>query len=70
MNQKLPPLEQRVQRSLARLGYPDIEVTDLGDGKIKVSGKVATPNERVMIVAASRSVAGVDSVKADIQTTN
>ncbi len=56
------PIEIRVSHSLTRLGYKNIQVTDLGKGQVKLSGSVASDDDRAIVIAAARSVAGVTFV--------
>jgi osmotically-inducible protein OsmY len=48
--------------SLNRLGYYHIQAEDLGDGKVRLSGTIASHDERAVVVAAARTVAGVTSI--------
>ena len=67
MPDELLPLEVRVERSLSRIGFDNLEVTHTGNGNIVVTGQVKDANDRVIIVAAARAVAGVVSVKSDVR---
>lgn len=55
-------LVDRVLVSLNRLGYYHIQAEDLGDGKVRLSGTIASHDERAVVVAAARTVAGVTSI--------
>jgi osmotically-inducible protein OsmY len=57
-----PELIERVQQSLRRLGYTQIEAEDLGGGRVRLSGKIRSFDERAIMVAAVRTVSGVTSV--------
>ena len=56
------PLDVRVSHSLRRLGYKNVEVADLGNGQVRLSGSVASDDDRAIVIAAARSVAGVTFV--------
>jgi hypothetical protein len=55
-------LVERVRQSLNRLGYYHIQAEDLGGGKVRLSGKIRSFEERAIVVAAARTVSGVTSV--------
>ena len=57
-----PELIERVQQSLRRLGYTQIEAEHLGGGRVRLSGKIRSFDERAIMVAAVRTVSGVTSV--------
>jgi hypothetical protein len=56
------PLGIRVSQSLKRLGYSHFQVSDLGEGQIKLLGSVPTEEDRAIVVAITRAVPGVRSV--------
>ena len=62
-----PRLIQRVRQSLGRLGYTHIEAEHLGDGKVLLSGRIRSFDERAIMVAAVRTVSGVTSVKLKLR---
>jgi osmotically-inducible protein OsmY len=55
-------LIDRVQQALKRLGYSQIDAEHLGEGKVLLSGKIGSFDERAIMVAAVRTVSGVTSV--------
>ena len=55
-------LVERVRHSLNRLGYYHIQAEDLGNGKVRLSGKIRSFEERAIVVAAARTVSGVTSI--------
>jgi hypothetical protein len=57
-----PQLIDRVRQSLHKLGYNHIEAEDLGEGRVRLSGKIRSFDERAIMVAAVRTVSGVTSV--------
>ena len=57
-----PELIERVQQSLRRLGYSQIEAEHLGGGRVLLSGRVRSFDERAIMVATVRTVSGVTSV--------
>ena len=63
----LPTLESRVRNSLLRLGYRNIFVTHVRPGVLKLSGTVASQNDRAIIRAAARTVVGVHGVIVDVR---
>ncbi|MDB4331905.1 BON domain-containing protein [Rhodopirellula sp.] len=57
-----PSLVDRVIISLNRLGYYHVQAEDLGGGKVRLSGTIPSYDERAIVVAVARTVAGVTSI--------
>ena len=55
-------LVQRVGNSLERDGFSGLKVFDHGEGRVEVVLSSQSPNERALIFAIARSVAGVHTV--------
>ncbi|MGC6443301.1 MAG: BON domain-containing protein [Rubripirellula sp.] len=60
-------LVDRVLLSLNRLGYYHIQAEDLGGGKVRLSGTIPSHDERAVVVAAARTVAGVTSISLKLR---
>lgn len=58
-------IEVRVARSLGRLGFPSVRVTDLGDGHVKLVGTVPAKDDQTAILALVATVPGVVKVSSD-----
>ena len=59
-------VEDRVRRSLERIGLSTLEVTDLGEGRIRVKGEMSS-DEATLIQAATNSVRGVQKVTVEMK---
>ena len=62
-------LIDRVKHTLERLGFDEIEVIALGDGRVHLTGTVASTDERALILASARTVTGVKAVSIDLKLT-
>ena len=62
-----PSLVDRVIASLNRLGYFHIRAEDLGGGKVRLSGTIPSHDERAIVVAAARTVAGVTAIQIKLR---
>jgi len=60
-------LIERVRQSLSRLGYPEIQAEYLGEGRVRLLGRVRSFEERAIMVAAARTVSGVTSVSIKLR---
>ncbi len=63
-----PELIERVQQSLNRLGYTQLDAQDLGGGRVLLCGRVRSFDERAIVVATVRTVSGVTSVSLKVKT--
>ena len=48
--------------SLNRLGYYHVQAEDMGNGKIRLTGTIPSHDDRAIVVAMARTVAGVTAV--------
>lgn len=55
-------LVDRVLISLNRLGYYHVQAEDMGNGKIRLTGTIPSHDDRAIVVATARTVAGVTAV--------
>ncbi|MFG0262790.1 MAG: BON domain-containing protein [Novipirellula sp. JB048] len=55
-------LEMRVQASLQRLGFSDIQVSCDGEGQIQLTGTVRDSNERASALSIARTTPGVAGI--------
>lgn len=62
-----PSLVDRVMVSLNRLGYQHVQAEELSVGKIRLIGTVPSHDDRAIVVAAARTVAGVCSVSLKLR---
>lgn len=60
-------LRTRVERSLQRLGMEEIQVAVDNDGNIILSGTLDSFDDRALVVAATKTVAGVVSVTSHLK---
>ncbi|MEO1530491.1 MAG: hypothetical protein AAFX06_34310 [Planctomycetota bacterium] len=58
-----PRVEDRVSRSLERLGYVGLQVEHAGEGKINIRGTIESKQDRFIVFTAARTTAEVVSVK-------
>jgi hypothetical protein len=66
MQESQRPIDIRVTQSLQRVGYKGIQVEDLGDGHVKLTGITASPNDRAIMISAARAVVGVRHVATEL----
>jgi hypothetical protein len=66
MSENIRAIEDRVTRTLARLGYGEIRVIDLGDGHVQVALQLDSSVDRTELVAAAGTVPGVTKVSIDV----
>ena len=57
----------RVLVSLNRLGYYHIQAEDLGGGKVRLTGTIPSQDDRAIVIAAARTVAGVSSIAVKLK---
>jgi hypothetical protein len=55
-------IEEKVQRSLKRLGFDDCCIREFRDGRLLLSCPATTRNDQSLIKVAMRLIAGVTSV--------
>ncbi|WP_146594056.1 BON domain-containing protein [Novipirellula galeiformis] len=55
-------LESRLQASLQRLGFSNIQVSSESNGHIQLSGTVEDPNERASALSIARTTPGVAKI--------
>ena len=58
-----PTVEDRVYRSLKRMGYHDLRVEHAGDGNILIRGTIESKQDRFVIFTVARTTAEVVTVK-------
>jgi hypothetical protein len=65
MKNSIPPLELRVQRTLARYGFPELNFQCLDGGVVELTTKDVEPNSRAFLVAVVRTLPGVTAYKPE-----
>ena len=58
-----PRIEDRVSRSLVRMGYDDLRIEHAGGGQILIRGPIESKQDRFVIFTVARTTAQVVSVK-------
>lgn len=62
----MEPIEIRVERSLNRLGFPQVSVFRINPSRIKLVGQIGPSDEPAIAFAVARTVAGVIDVQNEI----
>ena len=66
MQAEYRPIDVRVSQSLQRVGYSDVQVADLGNGQIKLTGTISSEQDRAILLAVARAVVGVRGVVLEL----
>lgn len=68
MSESWATVESRIENGLNRLGYHDVSVVALSEGRIQLEGNVEFEEDHAIVVQAVRCVPGVRVVCTNLQT--